>query len=739
MVLKKPSKRARCAYGVIRSNAMLATILLAAMTAPANGASSTTVPFTLFDNRMVVSVRLDGQGPFSMIVDTGSSSLVVTPGVAQRLGLASRSAGYASGAGSGKARLSRAVVPSLEVGTLRFRHVAAAVLDLAPIARAFGFPHLDGVVGYDTLRRYRMGVDVDNQRLTLSATPLAVPKSAPAVPFTVDEYGLIHLQAAVDGVHGTFVVDTGDRSSLTLFRRFAEANNFYRDAPVRDVVTGYGIGGPIYSDLLRTTVALFESTIPNVLTRASRDKGGAFAVGREAGSIGMGLLKRFNVVYDYPDARIYAWPSRLYDATDRMKPLAYGDAALPPLPRHALFGAGVAQGTIGVRVTSVVPGGAASQAGVHAGDTIRAIGGTPVSSVAEFLVALHDLHAGQRVDVAIVRDSTPLELSAVLGAAPDESDSGLVTQYGAIAVDGSLRRTLLTMPQPLRSPAPAVLLIGGIGCYSVDVATSAQDAYLRLTHDLARAGFVTMRVEKSGVGDSRGAPCRSVDFEAELRGYSSALAALQRNPRVDPARIYLLGHSIGTIIAPRLALQNRIAGVVVLEAVGRDWPEYEIRNLRRQLELSDEPPEAVDRALIEKSQCMQRMLYESEAETAIERGMPPCAVHNAIYPVSASYVQQVAQLNLIEPWTQLNVPVLAVYGTSDFETELADHQRIIDVVNAVHPRSATLVVIPAMSHGLGRAASPKAAQSDDDRGVVEQYDTDLSAAILAWLRSQNHS
>ena len=50
-----------------------ATILLGAVTAfSAPAATSTTVPFTLFDNRMLIAVTLDGSGPFTMIVDTGS-------------------------------------------------------------------------------------------------------------------------------------------------------------------------------------------------------------------------------------------------------------------------------------------------------------------------------------------------------------------------------------------------------------------------------------------------------------------------------------------------------------------------------------------------------------------------------------------------------------------------------------------------------------------------------------------
>jgi len=263
-----------------------------------------------------------------MIVDTGTfDALVVTPSVARRLGLPTRQAGLASGAGSKSATFSTTQVPDVAIGSLRFSNMPASVFDLSRIQRAFGFPRLDGVIGYSLLRKYRVGVDMDDQRLTLSSPPLAVPKTAKIVPFTVDG-GFIHVLAAVNGVDGSFIVDTGDRSSLTLFRHFAQVNDFYRDAPVRNAITGVGIGGPIYSDVMRTTVSLFGSTISGVVTRASRDRGGAFAVGSDAASIGNGLLRRFNIVYDYPDEKIFAWPSRYFHAPDRYAPLAFSNGVL---------------------------------------------------------------------------------------------------------------------------------------------------------------------------------------------------------------------------------------------------------------------------------------------------------------------------------------------------------------------------------------------------------------------------
>lgn len=403
------------------------------------------------------------------------------------------------------------------------------------------------------------------------------------------------------------------------------------------------------------------------------------------------------------------------------------------LPRHAVFGAAVADKPAGTTVVRVLPNSPAAAAGLHDGDVLVRFAGAAVPNTATFLTLVHEHRANESVAVDVQRNKTQIALHALLAAAPNEKDTGVTTIYGAVSVDNTLRRTLVTVPDTGSSRHAAVLLVGGIGCYSVDVATNPQDPYERLTHDLSRASFVTMRLEKSGIGDSQGPPCKDVDFESESRSYAVALRALKNDPHVDPNRVYLFGHSIGSIIAPRLALHESVAGVIVAEAVGRDWPEYEVRNARRQLELSGASPAEVDRNLIEKASCMQRLLIEKQSEPEIERTMPSCKAHNGVYPVTAAYVQQVALLNIIEPWSKLKVRVLAIYGASDYVTELADHQRIVDVVNAANAGHATLKVIDGMDHAFGRVATQKASYEAGQKGAPLLYDTDLSGVVVAWL------
>jgi alpha-beta hydrolase superfamily lysophospholipase len=406
------------------------------------------------------------------------------------------------------------------------------------------------------------------------------------------------------------------------------------------------------------------------------------------------------------------------------------------LPRHAILGAGAVGAVGGIKVTVVVADSAAARAGLQVGDIVNAIGTQQIATAADFLARVKALPTGKPIDFSIVRDGAPLKVSVLPNNAPNEKDPAVKTLYQAVSINGNLQRVLLTVPDGVKHGHPAVLVIGGIGCYSIDNATDGEDAYLRLTHDLGRRGIAAMRLEKSGVGDSQGPPCMTVDLLTEMSAYAAALDSLARNPEVDPKRIFLFGHSIGTLIAPRIARGREVAGIVIAEGVGRNWIEYELANLRRQLELDGTAPDKVDAQMSTKEACMHRLLIERTPEADIETDQPACKQMNA-YPASAGYLQQAAALNIAEPWMNLSVPVLAIYGTADFITTQLDHQRIVDIVNAGHPGLAALTRIEGMDHHLDFAGTPQQAY---DLRVKEHrtapYQAEFSKAVADWICAQ---
>ena len=151
------------------------------------------------------------------------------------------------------------------------------------------------------------------------------------------------------------------------------------------------------------------------------------------------------------------------------------------------------------------------------------VDGKPLAAVDDFLRAVRVHRAGDTVNVELHRAGQPLTLAITLGGVPFETAPGVDFTYDAVATPTGLRRTIMTTPQaPAVGRRLAVLLIGGIGTYSVDYSSDPEhdlaEHYRRLLAALTHRGFVTLRVEKSGVGDSEGSPAKEVDLECELAG-----------------------------------------------------------------------------------------------------------------------------------------------------------------------------------------------------------------------------
>jgi len=125
---------------------------------------------------------------------------------------------------------------------------------------------------------------------------------------------------------------------------------------------------------------------------------------------------------------------------------------------------------------------------------------------------------------------------------------------------------------PAQSPAPLVVIIPGGGAidrngWRTGLGEDPDDGvYAQLTRDLLERGFAVFRYDKPGAGRSsqgRYATERSNAIEA----YSRAVD----HGRVDPDRVYLLGHTIGTdtiaSIYPRFTAVTPPAGVVLLDSM----------------------------------------------------------------------------------------------------------------------------------------------------------------------------
>jgi dienelactone hydrolase len=360
---------------------------------------------------------------------------------------------------------------------------------------------------------------------------------------------------------------------------------------------------------------------------------------------------------------------------------SFAQTETDPLPRRGYFGVGLEKAPDGARVFAVSPGSTAAAIGIVIGDVIEAIDGKPITSPDAVVAAIGRHRGGEIVTIALLRKDGRKTIEATLTPYPTEQMANATLQYGSVtALPGVRLRTIVSVPStPPGRRYPAVLLIQGGGCGSLDTPLNATAGQSGLIHTIGSQGFVTMRVEKSGVGDSQGMPCDSIGFKEELAGYQSALKALRAHPAVDPQGVYLLGISLGGLFAPLLAAETKVAGISVYGTPAAPTPPYPGRSER--------------------------------------------------------FFEEFAPVDIRSAWTKVGTRVQVLHGEYDEGPVVnrAGHESIAGFVNSSGTGSAQFIELAGLDHCWSRHASQEASRDKCGQG---ENTSALSDAILAFLRAR---
>jgi hypothetical protein len=186
------------------------------------------------------------------------------------------------------------------------------------------------------LQRFVVELDYARHRLTLTLPERFDGSGAgTAVPFVFA--GRIPAVAGrVDGIDGTFTIDTGSRSDLALNQPFVDAHHLVdRYRAGEEAVTGWGVGGGVRAKVAHARLlTLGDVEVRDPVTELVTSDKGALADRYLAGNVGGGVLRRFRVTFDYRRERLFLAPlgsAEPKDASSGPQPPGYA-APLAPAP-----------------------------------------------------------------------------------------------------------------------------------------------------------------------------------------------------------------------------------------------------------------------------------------------------------------------------------------------------------------------------------------------------------------------
>ena len=285
----------------------------------------------------------------------------------------------------------------------------------------------------------------------------------------------------------------------------------------------------------------------------------------------------------------------------------------------------------------------------------------------------------------------------------------------------------LTMPTG-PGPFPAVVLVAGSGPEDRDETFGPNKPLQDLARGLASAGIAVLRYDKRTLvyakqmaADESGLTVRQETTDDAL----AAIALLRETPKVDPARVFLLGHSLGAYLAPRIAAQapGELRGLVLLEANSTPLTQLILLQEQYLASLGNSPSPQVEQQLATLK--AQVALAESPSLS------PSTPASELPLNTPASYWLDLRTYDPLATAAGLGLPMFFSQGGRDYQVPPSELQGWETAL--VGRANMTFRTYPTMDHLLLDGSGPP---TPAEYSVPGHVDPQLMADVAAWILQQ---
>ena len=290
---------------------------------------------------------------------------------------------------------------------------------------------------------------------------------------------------------------------------------------------------------------------------------------------------------------------------------------------------------------------------------------------------------------------------------------------------------MLTLPEG-EGPFPAAVLVHGSGSSNMDEKVGKLTPFKDIAQGLARRGVATIRYDKRSFAHGlkmvldRKHPITV--WEETIEDALLAAAMLRADARIDPGRVFLLGHSMGAMLAPRIECSGGdFRGLILLAGSPRRLEEIMLDQMEEMSAGMTGFAGKIAGKQRAKFETLFHGLYDLSDEEAKRKKV---GGGTTLY-----YFKDMGQPTVAQWLEKTSKPMLVMQGEKDFQAKAAvDFEMYKQLLS--HRDNVTFRLYPGLNHAFVTARSRSIADAKQEFAAERHIGAAVLDDIAHWIQVQ---
>ena len=290
---------------------------------------------------------------------------------------------------------------------------------------------------------------------------------------------------------------------------------------------------------------------------------------------------------------------------------------------------------------------------------------------------------------------------------------------------------MLTIPEGVDGPVPAVVLVHGSGSSNMDEAVGKVTPFKDLAEGLAKHGIASIRYNKRSHEHSyemvkaKDLPPVTVREET-INDAIYATEILRNDPRINPKQVFIIGHSMGGMLAPRIDAEGgKFKGMIMMAGTPRSINELIIDQNQKMIETMGAVSKFIAKKGLENLKKDFGSMFAVTDKMAKKRKMTG--------GVTLYYYKEMNRYPAADFLKKLQKPILIMQGEKDFHLDLEkDFEAYKPILK--HNKNVTYKLYENLNHMFMPSVYGTIDKMQQEYNVEQHIGEDVIEDIANWIK-----